>query len=139
MQELTKKKYMSDMSLDKKVIWDKTIATIRNFQSEFALCAKELLTERQFSIWLRYMNEGSYIIHYMYHQFIDIIDFEYINMSREQRQKNFNKISKRIARYDEEAEYYTMKKAIDEAAKKYNCHNSEIILTNYEYPEDIEW
>lgn len=63
------------------------------------------------------MNEGSYIIHYMYHQFIDIINFEYINMSREQRQKNFNKISKRIARYDEEAEYYTMKKAIDEAAK----------------------
>ena len=66
MQELTKKKYMPDMSLDKKVIWDKTIATIRNFQFEFALCAKELLTERQFSIWLRYMNEKSSLMHQDY-------------------------------------------------------------------------
>ena len=34
MQELTKKKSIPDMSFDKKVVWDKTIATIRNFQSE---------------------------------------------------------------------------------------------------------
>ena len=139
MQELTKKKYLPDMSIDKKVVWDKTIATIRNFQSEFALCAKELLTERQFSTWLRYMNEDSFVMYTMYHQFLDAMNVEYIHMSKEQRQKNFNKISKRIALYYEEDDYYSMKKSIDDAAKRFNCHKSEINLKDLEYPEDIEW
>lgn len=139
MKELTKKKYMPDMSLDKKVVWDKTIATIRSFQSEFALCMKELLTERQFSIWLRYMNEDSFLIYPMYHQFLDVINVEYIHMSKEQKQNILNKISKRIALFYDDDDYFAMEKSIDDAAKGFNCHKSEIILKDLEYPEDIEW
>jgi hypothetical protein len=127
------------MSLDKKVVWDKTIATIRNFQSEFALCAKKLLTERQFSIWLRYMNEDSYYMYGMYQQFLDVCNVEYIYMLKEQKRKNFNKISKRIALFFEDDDYYDMKRSIDDAAKRFNCHKSEIILKDFEYPADIEW
>jgi hypothetical protein len=32
-----------------------------------------------------------------------------------------------------------MKKSIDDAAKRFKCHKSEIIFKDLEYPEDIEW
>lgn len=38
--------------------------------------------------------------------------------SKEQRQNNFNKISKRIALFYEEDDYYAMKESIDDAAKR---------------------
>jgi len=73
MKELSKKKYLYELPYDKNVIWDDTIAVIRNFQAEFAKCVKELLTERSFSRWLNYMSdENSYII-VLYHQYLERI------------------------------------------------------------------
>lgn len=139
MKELSKKKHIYELPYDKNVIWDDTIAVIRNFQAEFAKCVKEMLTERSFSMWLNYMNdENSYIIA-MYQQYLDMLSIQYINMTKEKRLKSFTKISKRIAEFDFDDEYSNIKKSIDEAAKKYNCHHSELRLSDMEYPEEITW
>lgn len=138
MKELSKKKYLYEILYDKNVIWDDTIATIRNFQAEFAKCVKEFLTERSYNMWLKYMNHENYIFT-MYQQYLDILSIEYINMTKEKRLKSFTKISKRIAEFDNDDEYTYIKKSIDEAAKSYNCHRNELRLRDMEYPECIVW
>ncbi len=139
MKELSKKKFLYEVPFDKNVIWDDTIAVIRNFQAEFAKCVKELLTERSFSMWLNYMSdENSYIIA-MYHQYLDMLSIQYINMTKEKRLKNFTKISKRIAEFNYDDEYSQIEKSINEATRKYNCHHSELRLSDMEYPEEIVW
>jgi len=138
MKELSKKKNAYEIAFDKNVVWDETIAAIRNFQAEFAKCVKELLTERSFSMWCKYMNDAYYIFA-MYHQYLDLLNIQYLNMTKEKRLKNFTKISKRIADYFYDDEYRSMKKAIDEAAKKHNCHSSELRLVDKDYPEQIVW
>lgn len=139
MKELSKKNSVYEISCDKNVVWDDTIAIIRNFQAQFAKCVKELLTERSFTMWLKYMNEKSYYIIAMYHQYLDLLNIQYINMSKEKRQKNFSKFSKKIAEFDYDDEYWNIKKSIDEATKKYNCHHSELRLSDIDYPESIVW
>ena len=139
MKELSKKKYLHEIPFDKNFIWDDTISVIRNFQAEFAKCVKELLTERSFSMWLKYMNDDGYYIIAMYHQYLDLLNIQYINMTKEKRLKNFTKISKRIAEFDYDDEYCNIEKSIDEAAKKYNCHKSELRLSEMDYPESIVW
>ncbi|NLJ59148.1 MAG: hypothetical protein GX339_09935 [Tissierellia bacterium] len=138
MQELSKTKQLDALPFNRKVIWDDTIAVIRNFQAEFAKCVKEILTERKFVLWLGYMNDEQYI-EYMYHQYLDLINLEYLDMSKEKRINNFNKITRRIANYPYDEDHMQIKLSADEAAKMYNCHKSEIIFSNMDYPEFIEW
>lgn len=138
MKELSKKKSIYEITNDKNVIWDDTIATIRSFQAEFAKCVKEFLADRTFNMWLKYMTNENYIL-VMYHQYIDMLNIEYINMTREKRLKNFTKISKKIAEFLDSDEYLSIRKSIDNAAKKYNCHKSELKLNGTDYPEFIEW
>ncbi len=138
-KELSKKNYSYDCYTDKNVVWDDTIAVIRNFQSEFAKCVKELITERSFVMWLKYMNEENFFISDIYHQFLDILNLQYIKMTKEKRLKNLTKISKRIVEFDYDMEYEDIQKSINEAAIKYNCPKSEIIFEDMEYPRVTEW
>lgn len=138
MKELSKKKSTYEIYNDKNVVWDDTIAIIRNFQAQFVKCVKELLTERSFSMWLKYMN-NAYSIVAMYHQYLDLLNVQYLNMTKEKRLKNFTKISKRIAEFDYDDEYYVIRKSINEVAKKYNCHHSELRLSELEYPKSVVW
>ena len=138
MQELSKKKSLYEITSDKNVIWDDTIAIIRNFQAEFAKCVKELLTDRAYSLWLKYMTNENHV-HAMYHQYLDMLNIEYINMTKEKRLKNLTKISKRIAEYLDDDEYFSIRKSIDDAAKSHNCHRNELILRDMGYPELFVW
>lgn len=53
--------------------------------------------------------------------------------------KYFAKISKRIAEFLDDDEYFSIKKSIDDTAKKYNCHRSELIIKDMDYPEFLKW
>jgi len=58
---LTKRNYLFNKEYkDKSVIWDKTIVTLRGFQSAFAECMKETLTPNLYSRWLNIIT-GPYI------------------------------------------------------------------------------
>lgn len=138
MKELSKKKSTYEIYNDKNVVWDDTIAIIRSFQAQFVKCVKEILVDRSFNMWLKYMNNTFHIVA-MYHQYLDLLNLQYLNMTKEKRIKNFSKISKKIAEYDYEDEYDSLRKSINEAAKRFDCHRSEIILKDLEYPEDIVW
>jgi hypothetical protein len=57
-------------------------------------------------------------------------------MDSEKRLKNISIMAKRLAEKDRE--YQAVKEAMLDAARKYNCHMTEL-RTSTEYPEIIEW
>lgn len=59
-KDLTKTKFIYKEAMDKKVIWDETIAIIRLFQAEFVKSVKGTFSDVSFARWLNLMN-GSYI------------------------------------------------------------------------------
>ena len=139
-KELTKKTYISyDAYSDKKVIWDRTISVLRGFQSAFAECMREALSPIQYSRWLNVITKPYLPIVSMLRQYIDVLNIEYIEMTKEKRLKNLNSITKRIADYWHNDDYVELAHEISMAAKHYECQESQIELIGLDYPEEIEW
>lgn len=138
-KDLTKTKYIFKESMDKKVIWDETIAIIRLFQAEFVKCVKDTLSGATFARWLNLMN-GSYIgIEDITGQYVDLLNIKYINMTREKRLKNLSSIAKRITEFRYDLDHKEIKEVVAEAAKEYQLEPGVIRLEGIDYPEDIEW
>ena len=138
-RELSKSRYVYNDTLDKNVIWDDTIATIRSFQGEFMKCVKEVLTEASFKRWLTLMN-GDYIhIEQIAGQYVDLLNIKYVNMTKEKRLKNLTAISKRIAEYRNDAEHDEIKEVVREAAREHGCCEEDIRLEGIEYPDEFVW
>ncbi|HEY5585311.1 MAG TPA: hypothetical protein VIK78_12595 [Ruminiclostridium sp.] len=138
-RDFTKAKYIYKEAMDKKVIWDDTIAIIRLFQSEFMKCVKEVLTEASFIRWLKVMN-GDYLnIEHIAGQYVDLINIKYINMTKEKRLKNLSSIAKRIAEFMYDEEHKEINEVVTVAAREGGCAQNDIRLQGLEYPEDFEW
>lgn len=125
--------------MDKKVIWDETIAIIRLFQAEFVKCVKDTFSEASFARWLNLMN-GSYIgIEDIAEQYVDLLNIKYINMTKEKRMKNLSSIAKRIAEFSNDNEHKEIREVVTEVAKGHRCEPGAIRLQGFDYPEDFEW
>lgn len=138
-KDLTKTKYVYREALDKNVIWDDKIATIRVFQAEFVKCVKGTLTEATFTRWLKVMNGDFLNIESIAGQYLDVLNIKYINMTKEKRLKNLSSIAKRIAEYRHDKEHDEIKEVVAEAARDYGYAQGDIRLEGIEYPEDIVW
>lgn len=137
--DLTKTRYIYREALDKNVIWDDIIATIRAFQAEFVKCVRGTLTEATFARWLKVMN-GAYLdIVNICGQYVDVLNIKYIKMTKEKRLNNLSSIARRIAQYRDDNEHDEIKEVVAEAAKEYECAQGDIRLKGIEYPEDIVW
>ena len=139
MRELVKTKYISNEAMDKNVIWDDKIATIRCFQSEFVKCVKEVLTETSFNRWMKLMNSDYIDIEDICNQYIDLQNIKYINMNREKRLKNLVIIAKRIVEFSSNTDHIELKEVVAEAAKENGCSEGDIRIKNIEYPDEIVW
>lgn len=138
-RELNKSNHVYNEPLDKNVIWDDTIATIRCFQAAFMKCVKDVLTKASFTRWLNLMN-GDYInIEEIAGQYVDVQNIKYINMTKEVRLKNLVKITKRITEFRFDADYREIKDVVSEAAKERKCCEGDINLVGIEYPDEIVW
>ncbi|MDF2546774.1 MAG: hypothetical protein K0R93_1672 [Anaerosolibacter sp.] len=138
-KDLAKTKYIYREALDKNVIWDDKIATIRAFQGEFVKCVKGTLTEGTFVRWLKIMNSDYLSIENICGQYVDVLNIKYMNMTKEKRLKNLSSIAKRIAEFAHDKEHNEINKVVAEAAKEYGCAQGDIRLKGIEYPEDFIW
>ena len=138
-KDITKTKYVFSETMDRRVIWDRTISVLRSFQSAFAECVKNILTERSYTMWLKELTDRNINVSHMCMQYIDIINIDYIKMNKEKRLKNFSKTTKRISHYLSNQEHAQISDAIYEYANEYNCSQNEIVLNGMDYPEEIEW
>ncbi len=138
-KDLTKTKFIYQEAMDKKVIWDETIAVVRLFQAEFVKCVRGTLADASFARWLNVMN-GSYIgIAGIVGQYIDLLNIKYINMTKEKRLKNLSPIAKRIAEFSCDNDHEEIKQVVTEAAKEHRCEPGAIRLQGIEYPQDFTW
>ncbi|WP_054876612.1 DUF6904 family protein [Oxobacter pfennigii] len=137
--DLTKTKYLYREAMDRKVIWDETIAILRLFQAEFVKCIKETFSAPVFSRWMNLLNADYIHIQEIAGQYIDLLNIKYINMTREKRLKNLSTIVRRIAEFRYDNEHNEIKEVVIEVAKEYNCEPGAIRLQEVEHPENIEW
>lgn len=138
-RDLTKTKYISREAMDRKVIWDETIAMIRLFQAEFVRCFKETVSEGTFTRWANVMNSNDIGIENIAGQYVDLLNIDYVNMTKEKRLKNLSSIAKRMAQFRYDDEHKEIKEVVTEAAKEYGCEPEMISLEEIEYPDDFEW
>lgn len=138
-KDMTKTKYIYKEAMDKRVIWDDIISTIRNFQAEFAKCLKGTLTEATFGRWLSVMNSDFIGIENISGQYIDLLNIKYINMTKEKRLKNLSSIAKRIAEFRYDNDHMEIQKVVIVAAREYGCEQGSIRIQGIDYPESIEW
>lgn len=138
-KDLTKAEYTYKRAMDKKVIWDETIAIIRLFQAEFVKCVKSTFTDTTFVRWINIMN-GDYIgIEDIAVQYIDLLNFKYINMTREKRLKKLYSIARRIAEFRYDKDHIEIKKVVIKAAREHGCVQGDIQLQGFDYPDNFEW
>lgn len=133
-RERAKKSY--DVMLDKKNIWDSSIAIVRVFQAAIVQCIKEVVSEASFSRMMNLMNKGYTWFDGYTRQYLDILNCRFIDMSSEQRLKNIPTMAKRLAERGDE--YKRIKAEVEAAARKYNTYEDNI-KPPVDYPEDFEW
>lgn len=127
-----------DIMLDKRNIWDGSIAQVRLFQAAVAKCIKETVTPMSFT---RIMNNlifsHTWTDHYIT-QHLDVLNIRFIKMNKEKRLKSIPIMAKRLSdRHD--PEYREIKSVVLEGAKEFGCATGDITLEGIDYPEEFEW
>lgn len=138
-RHLSKQKQVGNNAFDSRVIWDETIAIIRLFQARFQKAIFELMTENNFSRWLKIMNDDFIYIEQIALQYVDVLNIDYLQMSREKRLKSLLRIARRIAHFQYDEEHREIKDVVVKAAREYKCREAEIRLVGSEYPPEIIW
>lgn len=123
--------------LEKRNIWNNSIAQVRMFQAAVAKCISENVSPASYSRMLKLMNHdytwmGGYIT-----QYLDLLNIRFINMDKEKRLKNIPTMAKRLNERDEE--YQQLESAVLDGAKEYSCSVEDIRLQGIDYPEEIDW
>lgn len=117
-------------------IWNIHISVIRKFQSIVASALEELLTEEHFSVFMQLLHSKSPVYFRYASQYVDILNLEYINLSKEERQANLGAFAIRLMVEDDE--YVALKQQILQAASVTKNEIHELPLS-INYPENIEW
>ena len=125
-----------DVMLDRKNVWDPSIAQVRVFQAALASCIKETVTPHSFTRVMNLMNRdytwfNGYVTHYL-----DILNCRFVSMDREKRLKGIPTMAKRIVEQGEE--YQREKQEVLAAAEYYNT-SVDNIKPYLDYPEEIDW
>ena len=125
-----------DMMMDKRNIWDNSIAQVRMFQVAIKKGIKDVVTEASFSRMMNMMNSSYTWVDGYITQYVDVLNIRFLAMDKEKRLKNIPTMAKRLTEQGDE--YREVKEQILAAAKTYDC-SSDYIRLKFKYPENIEW
>ncbi|QSO48389.1 hypothetical protein JZ786_05220 [Alicyclobacillus mengziensis] len=71
-------------------------------------------------------------------QYLDMLNIRYLNMEdKEERTKSLSTLVKRMT--EKGKEYQEIERGVRETAIANNCSTEDIRLSNWHYPEEIEW
>jgi hypothetical protein len=136
---LAKSSYGFEAPLDKAVVWDRTIITVRMFQSAFLEAISQVLTGPALTRWLNIVHNRRTDVATITHPFVETWNLRYLDMNRDQRAKKLNTITKRFAEHLWDKEDRKYRRAIDQAMQEYQCAEGDLRTTGLDYPEEIEW
>lgn len=122
--------------LDKKNIWDPSIAQVRLFQAAIMGCVAHTVTEASFSRMRNLMYKDYTWTEYYITQYLDMLNIRYLEMDKEERTKALPTMVKRLC--EQGTEYRDMEREIRELAREHRCPIEEISLIA-DYPEEVDW
>jgi hypothetical protein len=137
--QLVKPRYAHDAHLDKKIIWDQSIAVIRILQSAFQKAVSEILSKPSFTRWMNLVNDKHIGIYNITNPFVSSWNLKYIEMSKEERQKKLVTVTKHLVEFYKDTENQNYRTAIDDAIRDRGWYEPDIRFEGLEYPEEIEW
>lgn len=128
------------ISLHKEVIdnseWNEHIATIRKFQAQIADCLEELMEAEQYTLFIATLHAKSPIYFRYATQYVDVLNIEYLSLSKEERAQHLTAYAQRLLMEDEQ--YQVLKDQLLQVTSKSKRSLHEIPLT-IKYPEEIIW
>ncbi len=116
--------------------WDKTTAAVRKFQAAVSECIRRTVSEASYKRMLNMMIRDYTWIDGYTRQYLDMLNYRFVNMEKEKRLKNISVMAKRLVERGDE--YKAIQREVREAAGKFNCHADDIRL-RLDFPEEIEW
>lgn len=122
--------------LDRRNIWDASIAQVRTFQAMVVSCMRETVSEASFNRMIKIMNRDYIWMDHYITQYIDILNCHFIDFSPEKRLKSIPTMAKRLA--EQGNEYIKVRNEVIAAARHYQCPVGNI-RPPVEYPEEIDW
>ncbi|WP_367760778.1 hypothetical protein [Ammoniphilus sp. 3BR4] len=112
-----KKSY--DVMVDKRNIWDTSIAIVRVFQAAVIKCVKGTVSDASFTRMINLMNKDYSWFNRYATQYVDLLNCRFIDMDKAKRMKSIPTMAKRIAEKGDE--YKQMESEVLAAARVYNC------------------
>ncbi|MEC1178072.1 hypothetical protein P9B03_06215 [Metasolibacillus meyeri] len=116
--------------------WNQHIATVRNFQALVIDNLYELIGEEHYAIFLHVLNEKVAAYFRYATQYVDVLNIEYLSLSKEERAAHLSAFAIRLVVEGED--YNLLLDQLMQAAKetKHALHDLQISL---KYPEFIDW
>lgn len=87
----------------KATLWDPNIAQARNLQATIFKLVEETVTPKQFTSFKKWINPEE-IAPIQFVQYIDYLNGNWVEMEREEREKNFNIYAKRVSQVTQDYE-----------------------------------
>lgn len=118
--------------------WNETVTTIRKFQAQVASCIETFMTEEHYVVFLATVHTKSPLFHQYATQYVDVLNLEYLSLSKDQRQELIAAFALRLLTEDET--YLTLKQQLLEiiAMTKQALHEIPLTL-HYPDEENIIW
>jgi hypothetical protein len=127
------KLYQKDHSFP---LLDAHITAIRKFQSAVGAALSEVLNEEEFLNFMKLLSGQQSNVHEFAIQYVDVLNLNYINMTREEREKSLGTYALKLSVQDNE--YIAFRNQVIKSANVTKSTIHDLALTA-EYPEDIEW
>lgn len=117
-------------------LWDEEISVIRMFQAQFAKALRMALSEQSYVRWLKLMNDDIVSVSSMARQFLDVLNLDWLEWSREKRAKQLVKLADRLTRYHADPDYKEILQVVMEGAREFGVHPSDMELEGFHYPDE---
>lgn len=115
---------------------DVQVTTIRKFQSVVGEALQSVMLKEDHDRFMNILSSSETNVQEYAIQFVDMLNFNYIDLTKEQREKVLGKFALKLAIQDKD--YHMMR---DQVIKSANDSKSAIhdMLITKKYPEEIEW
>jgi hypothetical protein len=115
---------------------DVHVTAIRKFQSVVGEVLQSVMSKEQHDRFMNLLSENQTNVQEYAIQFIDVLNLNYINSTKEQREKNLGMIALKLAVQDND--YHVFRNQVLKSANETKSDIHDLSITK-DYPEEIEW
>ena len=115
---------------------DVHVTAIRKFQSVVGEALQSVMSPEQLNQFMNLLSENKTNVQEYAIQFIDVLNLNHINSTKEQREKNIGMIALKLAIPDKD--YHAFRNQVLKTANETKSEIHDLSITK-DYPKEIEW